>query len=492
MKKKILRVVSFFAVLTALLVGFVKVYSFKFGDGIYGLKTFYKQGKNTVDVVFVGSSHIYENINTGVLWDDYGMAAYILAGSMQPVWNSYYYINECLKTQHPELVVMDVNSAVIEDYSNDSTKNLTSMSTIIKNTYGLKLSPDKIEAIKESSNPKFWAEYFLGIPTYHMRYEELSRADYLPYNDLPYFEYWKGFGMNAHITPAERPAGFETDEIGEIPAKTELYFKKIFDLCKQNGVQLLLIKTPYQATKEQMAVFNRVGQLADEAGVPYINLNYFLDEMETNFATDFADSCHMSYIGSARFAKYIGGYIKERYDIPDRRGESGYESWDMMAKFCEKQVKNAQIMHTEDMDTYLTTLSEASGEYIVFYNLTGDFRSADNYGQLHKALAEIGVNGDDTEPGLTWITENGELVHSSYGDYWGREVSPNSWLVENYGECIMFNGETVNTFSAGLNIVVFDPLTRTVVDSCAFALDRNCHLSEVKNEKFEIRDSILY
>ena len=205
MKKAIIKTAAFLLILAALFAAFAGVYSFKFGDGIYGLKTFYRQPKDSIDVVFVGSSHIYENVSTGVLWDEYGIAAYDLAGSMQPVWNSYYYINECLKTQHPKLIVMDINSAVLSDNSNSGAKDLTDMSRIIKNTYGMKPSRDKLEAIKASANSSFWREYILEFPTYHTRYSELSKADYLPYNNIAYFEYWKGFGMNATVVPQESP-----------------------------------------------------------------------------------------------------------------------------------------------------------------------------------------------------------------------------------------------------------------------------------------------
>ena len=58
-----------------------------------------------IDVLFLGSSHVHCNVNTQLLWDEYGMAAYLMTGAEQPLWNSYYNLKEALKTQKPRLVV---------------------------------------------------------------------------------------------------------------------------------------------------------------------------------------------------------------------------------------------------------------------------------------------------------------------------------------------------------------------------------------------------
>ena len=92
-----------------------------YDDGIYDMTIFYQQKANTVDVLVLGSSHAFEGVNTGVLWDDAGISSYILAGSIQPMWNTYYYLKEALKYQTPKLIVLDVYSTIMkEDYSDDS------------------------------------------------------------------------------------------------------------------------------------------------------------------------------------------------------------------------------------------------------------------------------------------------------------------------------------------------------------------------------------
>lgn len=136
-----------------LVIQFHKIFSFKYGDGIYGLTTFYKQDENSIDLLCFGSSHIFENVNTGILWNEYGIAAFDLCGSIQPLWNTYYYMKEALKTQAPKIMILDLYSAVLDDEYSDSSR-------IIKNNYGLKLSADKINSVKISAPQDMWTDYF--------------------------------------------------------------------------------------------------------------------------------------------------------------------------------------------------------------------------------------------------------------------------------------------------------------------------------------------
>ena len=95
-KKTVVRITGFLLILLMVLAGINRVFKMKYGDGIYSLTKFYEQKKDSVDVLVLGSSHAFENINTGTLWDEYGMASYVLGGSRQPSWNTYYYLKEAL------------------------------------------------------------------------------------------------------------------------------------------------------------------------------------------------------------------------------------------------------------------------------------------------------------------------------------------------------------------------------------------------------------
>ena len=99
MKKKFIGTVVFLALAAGLLWKLNDVFSLKQKDGIVPMELFYEQEPGTVDVMFYGSSHTYSDINPAVLWEQEGISSYDLAGSLQPLWNTYYYMKESLKYQ---------------------------------------------------------------------------------------------------------------------------------------------------------------------------------------------------------------------------------------------------------------------------------------------------------------------------------------------------------------------------------------------------------
>ena len=113
--KKILQFSIFAGIVFVLLNNIYKTFSFKYGDGILGLKKFYMLDEDSVDVLILGSSHAFENINTGFLFDSYGIASYVLSGSVQPYWNTYYYLTEALKTQQPKVIILDAYASTFDN-----------------------------------------------------------------------------------------------------------------------------------------------------------------------------------------------------------------------------------------------------------------------------------------------------------------------------------------------------------------------------------------
>ena len=313
MKNKIIKIVCFIIIFAMLFLKFEKVFNFKYGDGIYSLKCFYEEPENSIDVLCFGSSHIFENVNTGVLWSEYGIADFNLCGSIQPVWNTYYYMKEALKTQRPKVMVVDV-------YGTIQTEDYIDHSRIIKNNYGLKFSKDKIESILVSSPREHWIDYLMEHSNYHNRYSEISRSDFADHLGMTNYKNWKGFGLNTDLKIFSEPKGFYTEETADLTDKVMKYFMKIIELSKENNIPLLLIKTPYCGiTLDNQKKYNKVAEIARENRIPFINFNQYYKEIGIDFETDFADANHMNHSGNVKFTRYLAGYLKENYEIPDRK-----------------------------------------------------------------------------------------------------------------------------------------------------------------------------
>lgn len=325
--KKAIKIIAFLIVLAIVLTGVCKIFKFKHVDGIYPLNVFYELPKNSCDVMFFGTSHVFEGINPAVLWREHGIPAFALAGSSQPLWSTYYYMKEALKYQDPEVIVMDIDSTYYKDEYQVEDELGTAYSRIVKNTIGLRLSLDKWEAVKVSSPPEYWLELMLGFPTYHTRYSELGTQDFSGYW-ANYPEHWKGYCEHTgHQYFSATDVSKATDRKPMSP-KAEEWFYKILELCEEEDVELVLVSIPYCCTNIEQYVYNTVEDIAKEEGIPLINCNTNRSLVGIDYGTDMGDDQHLNYKGSTKMTHFIGQYLTENYDLADRRGTSSiYDSW---------------------------------------------------------------------------------------------------------------------------------------------------------------------
>jgi hypothetical protein len=91
------------------------------GD-LSAIKSFYKHKKKTLDVVFLGTSHVYAGISNWQLWNEHGIASYNFSNSSQSLQMTYFMLEEVIRTQKPELIVIDLFGLVLP--SNESSAGL--------------------------------------------------------------------------------------------------------------------------------------------------------------------------------------------------------------------------------------------------------------------------------------------------------------------------------------------------------------------------------
>lgn len=316
--KKALRAGIFMLVLICSFYFVNAIMKFKYEDGIETMNHFYDLPEGTVDVLLAGSSHIGMNVDPSILWDEYGIAGYTLWGGFQPAWNSYYFIKEAFQYQTPRLVVLDI-------YLLATDLEYSEYSGMVKNTIGMRMSRDRVNATRVSTRPDQFVDVLLGWPNYHARYAELTRQDFdyffwNKHTDIVSLEY----GVDDAQPMAEIETGHITSRAALFP-KQEEYLMKIIELCKEYNTPLLLISSPFLISENEQERFNTVADIAAQNGVAYLNYNEgAYRDAGISTQEDFRDEGHLNMVGIAKYTKHLGGFIKERYDIPDRRVDAGH------------------------------------------------------------------------------------------------------------------------------------------------------------------------
>ncbi len=317
-----------------------RILSIKTAHGIRQARDMYAQPRDSIDVVFMGSSHIHCDVNTALLWENYGIAAYDYSAAEQPLWITYYYLREICKYQKPELIVLDLYSPARfkEDYQYD---------WLADNLNGVRFSWNKIRMILASCEmDRIW-DYFPSMATYHLRYAELNGEDweYLKMSKKERAAF-KGYTPYYYVNPQEEPVLAEKQS-GGITIKSEMYLQRIIEYARDQGIDLFLMVSPYITTDEDELVYNRVHEIADRYGLKFNSTNYYYTTMGLNFEEDFNDNSHLNYLGSCKFTDYLAKELKQMYDIPDRRGMKKWESWDRHVQEIRREVEETAARQQE-------------------------------------------------------------------------------------------------------------------------------------------------
>lgn len=281
---------------------------------------FYNEKRNTLDVLAFGSSHAYASINPIEIWDKTGIPSYVLATSNQPIWITYYYMKEALKFQKPKVMILDVH--MIVDYDKEygtEAMNYTALNE-------MKFSKNKVDAIRDSVPKQERVYYYFDLFKYHSRWKEISKYDF----DLSYKKKKnknKGMIFLDGTKPIKNYKYPNTKKERPLPKKTELYLNKIIKLAKDNNIKLLLIKAPNNPNQQYVESLNTVENIAKHNDIPFINYNKMYRELKIDEEKDFYDPRHLNYIGAKKLSNNLAQYLKENYNLENKKFIKAYEGW---------------------------------------------------------------------------------------------------------------------------------------------------------------------
>lgn len=289
----------------------------------YIIKGFYKEPKDSLDVVFMGNSDVYRGISPITMWDEYGIASYNFVSSGQRMWTAYYLMEECLKYQKPDLIVLNMDSAFNESQSSESNYR--------KVFDNMKFSKNKLNAITDKSfknSKKEIMSYIFPITRFHSRWSELEDSDFKKAFENKRFAY-KGMDLVATVKPYNDDNKYMSkdhskEKIGE---KCTIYLEKMVKLCKDNNIKLLLIEIP-SAESWSKDLSDKTQEFANENNLEFIDMNLNYKDFGFDWKTDSADAGdHLNVYGAEKVSKYLGKIIQEKYNIPNRKNDEQYSQW---------------------------------------------------------------------------------------------------------------------------------------------------------------------
>lgn len=340
MRFKIIKTIAFLMIGALLFAGFWNVFRFKQDKRLEKLWTL---PGDTVDVLFIGSSHAFMNIDPSVLWRESGISGYVLGSGDQLIWHTYHQLKEALKTQSPKVVFVECfKTSIQQRYSKESVT--------LKAAIGMPLARNYLEMLDASVEDKSQKlEYILRFPWFHARYKDITPEDYLPDYGNVYYRNYLGYYALTKAVEGTYPEGLDAvSDTAPLSKKVQRYLKKIVELSKERGFDLVFLITPFWKNAERKQLYyNTLARFAEEKDVPLLNCNLLFDEIGMDAARDFSLTGHLSINGAEKVTKYLNDYIKARWMLTDHRGDRRYAVWDGNLEMMEAVRSDPEAWETD-------------------------------------------------------------------------------------------------------------------------------------------------
>lgn len=517
MKKSILKVVSFVLAVVLIFLSMSSLLRYRYSDSITSIKNFYRQPENSIDVISLGSSHVYEGICPAVLYEEYGIAAYDLCAPAQEIWSTYHYFVEALKTQKPNAVVLDV-------YMLNGGEDYDSVAGAIKSTYGMKWSENRVEALKAAFSEDDYKMLKYPFYQYHSRYAELQDYDILKdnANSVIYGDSYKGFKNGNVISAVKRPEIVNINETRELSDKKEEYFRKIIELAIEKNIKLYVISLPYILDRYNQITANSAGKIVEEYNnslVQYIDFNRLYDNIGIDFERDFSGKQHLNYFGAVKFTSYLGNILTGDLNFTDRRNDENYSSWKENAETFYRLYDGCYYKWINNFNEYVFALNGLDDDYLVaavinsemtdkcFDSISEDYDLADvvnddfdifsdenikivqnrikiikNYENVIAIEEALGLDASYPQ-GSVWIMENGEfkLYDSAENEcrlYVNCSRTSDAAIESNkketddgikYVTTVKYNNADYTCNTNGVTFLIYDKKTGTFIDAVGFS-----------------------
>ena len=285
------------------------------------ISEYYQEENKNHDVIFIGDCEVYENFSPVTLWEKYGITSFIRGSAQQLIWHSYYLLEETLRYEKPKVVVFNVLSMKYDEPQKEAYNRMA--------LDAMPLSLSKLKAIRASMmEDEEFITYLFPILRYHSRWSELKGEDFeylLKKEQISH----NGYLMRVDSKPmtnlpqAKKLANYQFSDV------CYDYLDKMTALCKDNGIELVLIKAPtlYPHWYEQWD--DQIREYANKNGLSYMNFLDYTDEIGIDFSRDTYDAgLHLNLSGAEKMSVYFGKILTERFALEDHRSNAALkEQW---------------------------------------------------------------------------------------------------------------------------------------------------------------------
>lgn len=429
---------------------------------------FYEVDKETIDVLFVGSSHSYCSFSPQEFYDQYKIRSFNLGSSRQDVCLSYYWLKEALRFQKPKAIIFETFYIFRDGGEPFARRALDYMKWSEVKSEAINAARQKYPEITPMS-------FYLPNIRFHERWKEVNEDDFL-YRKLAGSYELKGYSAIgvSYGKKDYHPFSVNTEEKDEIPKSARIYLDKIVDLCKDNHIELLFVSNP--ALDWSVQQHNAVQEYAEGKEIEFYDFNTqkLYKDLGYDFSEDNGDAGHSNIWGAEKITKAVGKILQQSYGVEGAEDEQ----WEQSKPYYENIKKDYALKNETDINQYLLQLSDP--RYTVFLSvkdeavngLTEEIKSnlknlglqTDFNGKIHNSYCAVVSSDEVTEKiGTEEVSAEG-MLRGGLSNY---SLSSAGYLCGN-NSSIMIDGKEYSVNARGFNLVVYNNENNEVIDAVCF------------------------
>lgn len=435
-KTPIIRVICFFLILVALIIPIQNALLYrdrKTDNSSYQVINFYKEKKDSLNPVFIGSSNCFAFYSPLLTYNSYGLKSNNYSSSGMGMIFYKYAIEEVRKTQENALIVLTITPLDIMNYTalhyllDDMPWSMNKLNYIKRYfTYG-------DESILNS------VEYFFPLMRLHERWSDIDADSLVLDNGTK--------GATAHqyyLTYVNDITDdmYYSDVKNEMPDTWKEIWDDLLSYCDDNKVNIVFLVPPRSFNEDEYTQLNSLLDYISSRSYEVLDLREKAEDIGLDFKYDYYDKRHTNIHGSIKYSDYVIKYVCDKYGI-QLNNEKNSE-WDLAFKNYYELIKPyvldveldmkqrdyhlgrpelvSAIQKNDCVEVKWNTVENADG-YLVYRKTDNEWIRVSDTKELSYSDTEC-VSGVNTYTVISYRNDNGVTKYGNY-DYKGINVEVN-------------------------------------------------------------------
>ena len=264
-------------------------------------KDYLAEEKNSVDVLFFGSSIAYCDVIPAEIYRQSGITSFVMAGPEQTPPVTYHYILESCKTQDPTCIFVELTGTFFNWNTSFSLANVCYMPWSANRVQAAAMCEEGI--LRASLYPlyEFHAQIYPRLASDYVSAQAEDTYLYCGYTKLD----------EAETGLAVEDRAYPTHTGDDCYARNLSYLQRIAQFGQENDIQVVFYYAPVMAQIPAAERAVLTAALQELENVTVLDMTDQAGQIGIDHETDWYDSLHFNYSGAMKYSGYLAETLQQ-------------------------------------------------------------------------------------------------------------------------------------------------------------------------------------